>query len=180
MIQIQSETRIPTNPTVLRETKETDLCILLVEDDDGDAYLIERALTALPNIGGIIRACDGVEALTLIECGTVAPDVALIDLHMPRRNGFQLLADFAALDQASFPMVVLTSSTAPRDAARSRFRGATRVLTKPDSVEALEGLLAMAIESARTGITLPRRSRATPSPRGGFDNAPQRRGAKKA
>jgi CheY-like chemotaxis protein len=175
MTEIQSATLVPFDPATARNSKGADLCVLLVEDDDGDAYLIERALMANPNVGGIIRATDGVEALALVQIGAVAPDVALIDLHMPRKNGFQLLVEFAALDQPHFPMVVLTSSTAPTDAMRSRLRGATRVLTKPDSVEALDELLAMAITSACTGATLPGRSLATQSNRRTFDNAPPRR-----
>jgi len=159
------------------QVHERGVCVLIVEDDDGDAYLIEKALLANPNVNGIIRATDGVEALFLVDVGAIQPDVALIDLHMPRKNGFQLLADFAARREPCFPMVVLTSSTAPTDAMRSRLRGATRVLTKPDSVEDLESVLSAAITSACTGVTLPSRTRvrtAMPKRRTAFDNAPPR------
>jgi len=150
------------------------VCVLVVEDDDGDAYLIERALSSNPNVAGIIRATDGVEALQLVDSGAIDPDVALIDLHMPRKSGFHLLVDFAARRERCFPMVVLTSSTAPTDAMRSRLRGAARVLTKPDSVEELTEVLDAAITSACTGITLPSRGGQPAKRRTAFDNSPPR------
>jgi CheY-like chemotaxis protein len=159
------------------QVRPPGICVLIVEDDDGDAYLIEQALMDNPDITGIIRATDGVEALLLVKIGAVTPDVALIDLHMPRKNGFQLLADFAALPDAGFPMVVLTSSTAPTDAMRSRLRGAVRVLTKPDSIEELASVLSAAVSSACTGVTLPPRGGGSNKPRcrTAFDNSPPRR-----
>ena len=156
-----------------RRSDEQGVCVLVVEDDDADAYLIERALSANPNISGIIRATDGVEALHLVDIGAVDPDIALIDLQMPRKSGFHLLVDFASRREPCFPMIVLTSSTAPTDAMRSRLRGATRVLTKPDSVEDLEAVLSAAISSACTGITLSRSARA-PKRRTAYDNTPPR------
>jgi len=166
----------PTQPPV--RIAAPGLCVLVVEDDDADAYLIECALAANPNVGDIVRATDGIEALRLVDTGGVRPDVALIDLHMPRKNGFQLLADFAACAGPYFPMVVLTSSTAPTDAMRSRLRGAARVLTKPESTQDLEAVLAAAIQSACSGVTLTPAKR-SPKRRPAFDNtAPRPRGRK--
>jgi CheY-like chemotaxis protein len=134
------------------------LCVLVVEDDEADAYLISRALSAQPGVGKVVRAADGVEALEMVDRGEVEPDLAFIDLHMPRKNGFNLLAALACRTEKSFPMVVLTSSTAPTDAVRSRLRGAIRVVAKPDTVEALGAVLSSAIEAV-----CPRRGRPTPS-----------------
>ncbi|HKT54081.1 MAG TPA: response regulator [Caulobacteraceae bacterium] len=128
--------------TAKAETAQAaDLCILVVEDDAADAYLISRVLERQPGVAKVIRACDGVEALDLVESGRANPDLAFIDLHMPRKNGFNLLAAFGGRTELNFPMVVLTSSTAPTDAIRSRLRGAIRVVTKPDTVEELETVL---------------------------------------
>jgi CheY-like chemotaxis protein len=150
------------------------VCVLVVEDDDADAYLIERALSADPHIGGIIRATDGVEALHLVEIGAIQPDLALIDLHMPRKSGFHLLVDFAARRDPCFPMVVLTSSTAPIDAMRSRLRGAARVLTKPATLEELTDVLTAAVDAACRGVTLPSKGGRAPRRRTAFDNSPPR------
>lgn len=143
------------------------LVVLVVEDDEADAYLISRALANQPAVGQVVRASDGVEALRMVDDGEVTPDLAFIDLHMPRKNGFNLLAAFACNKQRSFPMVVLTSSTAPTDAVRSRVRGAMRVVTKPDGVKALEAVLASAINAvcprqAPTDRARPRSAELTP------------------
>ena len=82
-------------------TKDGDVArqklnILLVEDDDADAYLIERALSANPRVAEIVRACDGVEALELVDARRMRPDLAIVDLHMPRKNGIALLGELCA------------------------------------------------------------------------------------
>jgi len=141
----------------------SNMCVLVVEDDDADAYLIESALSGNPDVGGVVRAVDGEQALNLVETGAVEPDIAFIDLGMPRIDGLHLLAEFAGR-RPCFPMVVLTSSVLQRNAMRSRFRGATRVLTKPDTFEELEAILSATIASARSGVTLPPRRRTTPMP----------------
>jgi CheY-like chemotaxis protein len=130
-------------------TPRRGLTVLVAEDDDADAYLIRRALSRLANVGTIVQAPDGAEALRMVEAREVEPDIAFIDLHMPRKNGFNLLAALAAGDAPRFPMIVLTSSTAPNDAMRSRLRGAVRVVTKPDTEQAMEAELARAIAAVR-------------------------------
>jgi two-component system response regulator len=122
------------------------LCVLVVEDDDADVYLIHRALADNPAIGAIVLARDGIEALALIDRGVVAPDLALIDLHMPRMDGFGLLFAFAGRPEPKFPMVVLTSSSSPGDAVRSRLRRAIRVVTKPDTITEMYAVLKTTIE----------------------------------
>ncbi|MDB5433311.1 MAG: response regulator receiver protein [Caulobacter sp.] len=117
------------------------LQVLLVEDDDADAYLIERALAGNPRVGAIIRARDGVEALELVDARRMKPDLAIIDLHMPRKDGFALLSELAARVVVEFPSVILTSSKRGADALRSRKRGATLFVTKPNSLEKLTAAL---------------------------------------
>jgi CheY-like chemotaxis protein len=128
--------------------KMPGLCVLLVEDDEADAYLIGRALSHQPAVGRVVHAADGADALRMVEHGEVTPDLAFIDLHMPRTNGLTLLVALAGRAEHSFPMVVLTSSTAPADAERSRQHGAMQLITKPDTVEAMEAALALAITAA--------------------------------
>lgn len=121
------------------------LRVLVVEDDAADAYLIRQALESDPRVREIVRAKDGVEALSMLENGTIHPDLAIIDLQMPRKDGFSFLVDLACQDEREFPTVVLTSSKARADAVRSRLRGARLVLTKPDTLRELETILHRAI-----------------------------------
>jgi CheY-like chemotaxis protein len=114
------QTQLLANETAAPPAAPPGLCVLVVEDDEADAYLISGALERMPAISKVVRAVDGVEAMEMVQSGAVTPDIAFIDLHMPCKNGFNLLAAFAGGLDLPFPMVVLTSSTAPTDAIRSR------------------------------------------------------------
>jgi CheY-like chemotaxis protein len=124
------------------------LSILLVEDDEADAYLIHRALWDHPAVGEIVHVRDGVEAVAMVERGGLDPDLALIDLRMPRIDGFALLVAFSNNVELTFPMVVLTSSSAPDDAIRSRLRNALRVIVKPETIAEMSAALKASIDAA--------------------------------
>jgi CheY-like chemotaxis protein len=119
--------------------------VLVVEDDEPDAYLIRSVLKKIRGVSDVAFARDGVEALEMIDAGSVDPDIAIIDLNMPRKNGFSFLVELAVRPRPRVWTIVLTSSTAIGDASRSRLRGADYFLTKPDSIEELEFLLSEAI-----------------------------------
>lgn len=123
------------------------LSLLLVEDNEADSYLICRALRENPSVERVTRARDGIEALAMVDLGLVSPDLAFIDLHMPHMDGFKLLTAFANRHGRSFPMVVLTSSSAPSDAVRSRLRNAVQVVAKPDSVAEMYTALKTTIDT---------------------------------
>ena len=79
------------------------LQVLLVEDDEADAYLIRRALALNPRVDDVVLAEDGEEALELLDRRRVFPDLALVDLRMPRKDGLAFLKDLAARPEARFP-----------------------------------------------------------------------------
>jgi CheY-like chemotaxis protein len=124
---------------------DDDLKVLVVEDDDADAYLIRSALKRNPRVSQMVLAHDGVEALELLDSGMIAPSIAIVDLHMPRKNGFSLLVELRCRPKADFPAIVLSSSSAGADNARSRLRGADCFLTKPGSIDELHRLLSGAM-----------------------------------
>jgi CheY-like chemotaxis protein len=121
--------------------QEGRLCVLLVEDDEADVYLIKRALAKNPRVGEVVVARDGVEALELIVTAATEPDLAIVDLHMPRKDGLALLREFASEDSFQFPSVVLTSSRAGADALRAKKRGAMAYVVKPNSAAKLRTAL---------------------------------------
>jgi CheY-like chemotaxis protein len=59
-----------------------------------------------PRGGKVVVAEDGVKALELIDNGSVRPHLAIVDLHMPRKDGFALVKDFAANERRHFPSVI--------------------------------------------------------------------------
>ena len=117
------------------------LRVLVVEDDEADAWLLGRVLLNDPRIGQVVHTRDGVEALEALEGGSFCPDLAIVDLQMPKKNGFSLLLDLAAREGIAFPVVVLTSSRHGADALRARKRGAERFITKPNTLEKLAEVL---------------------------------------
>lgn len=121
------------------------LQVLLVEDDEADIYLIKRALTENPRVGHVTVAHDGVEALDFLDGGSIRPDVAIVDLHMPRKDGMALLLELSLREGGVFPAIVLTSSKSSADAMRARRRGAEMYLVKPDTMEAMTSLMAEVI-----------------------------------
>lgn len=140
MIQPNSQILEPTSP--YSEQESIGLQVLVVEDDAADAFLIRRALDNHPRVDEVIHAWDGEEALQLLGTGALTPDVAIIDLHMPRKNGFSLLIELGCREEPQFETVVFTSSRASSDAIRSKLRGANHFLTKPDTLEEMEAAIA--------------------------------------
>ena len=117
------------------------LQVLLVEDDVADAYLIRRALAENPRVSDVVLAEDGEEALDLVERRRVLPDLALVDLRMPRKDGLAFLKDLAARTTAHFPCAVLTSSKSGKDEIRAKSRGAVEFVTKPKAAPELKAAL---------------------------------------
>ena len=111
--------------------------ILLVEDNPGDVRLTREALREgkVHNVLHVAR--DGVEALRFLRredeyADAVRPDLILLDLNLPRKDGREVLQDVKA-DPAlrNIPVVVLTSSQAEQDIARAYDLHANCYVTKP-------------------------------------------------
>ena len=111
--------------------------ILLVEDNPGDIFLTREALKAsrLWNHLNVVR--DGVEALSYLRregefSGSVRPDLILLDLNLPRKDGREVLAEIKAdEDLKRIPVVVLTSSQADEDILKVYGDHANCCITKP-------------------------------------------------
>ncbi len=111
--------------------------ILLVEDNAGDARLAQEALNDAKVRNHITWVKDGVEALAFLRSeepyqGSVRPDVILLDLNLPRKDGREVLADIKADEQLrSIPVVVLTVSEAEEDIVKSYNLHANCYIKKP-------------------------------------------------
>ncbi len=95
--------------------------ILLVEDSQGDIRLIREALREIGG-GHVLHVVnDGVEALAFLRrkgayAAAPRPDLILLDLNLPRKNGREVLAEIKADERLrDIPVVVLTISTAEED-----------------------------------------------------------------
>ncbi len=111
--------------------------ILLVEDNIGDIELTKEAFSAagMPDQLQIVR--DGQEALDFLYQrveykGVVRPQLILMDLNMPRKNGLEVLAIIKEDDDLKdIPVMILTSSEAQRDIINSYKLHANSYIVKP-------------------------------------------------
>jgi len=106
--------------------------VLLVEDDDVDVIAVQRAFKDLEITNQLVNTANGEEALEYLKGeNNKKPCVILLDLNMPRMNGFEFL-EIVKTDEAlkKIPVVVLTTSTAEQDIAKSSELGVAGYMVK--------------------------------------------------
>lgn len=113
------------------------LKILLVEDSPSDAVLIEETLSESKFLNELHIVRDGVEATDFLYRrgkypDAPRPDVILLDLNLPKKNGQELLAEIKVDENLmTIPVVILTTSSAEVDILRSYQLHANCYLVKP-------------------------------------------------
>ena len=111
--------------------------VLLVEDDPGDTLMIKEAFEDNKVRNRLTCVTDGVEALEYLRregdnSDAPRPDLVLLDLNLPRKDGREVLAEIKSDDELStIPVVVLTTSAAEEDVLRSYKLHANAYVTKP-------------------------------------------------
>ena len=115
--------------------------ILLVEDSQGDIRLIREALREICGEHVLHVVNDGVEALAFLHrtgayISAPRPDLILLDLNLPRKNGREVLAEIKGNQQLTkIPVVVLTISTAEEDIITAYRLHANCYVIKPVNLE---------------------------------------------
>ena len=115
--------------------------ILLVEDNPADVRLTQEALREgkVRNVLHVAR--DGVEAIDFLRRrgdfpNATKPDLVLLDLNLPRKDGREVLAEIKADPELKkLPVVVLTTSSAEKDILKSYELHANCYITKPVDLE---------------------------------------------
>jgi two-component system, chemotaxis family, response regulator Rcp1 len=117
--------------------------ILLVEDNPGDARLAQEAIREARMRNRLNWVLDGVEALTFLRKEgkhkqAPRPDLILLDLNLPRKDGRELLAEIKGDEQLKrIPVVVLTTSEAEEDISRVYRLKANCYIAKPPQLDDL-------------------------------------------
>ncbi|MGV2287336.1 response regulator [Trinickia sp. YCB016] len=126
------------------ESSSQSVSIILIEDDDGHATLIQRNLRRAGLTNGFIRLTDGQEAIDYFfgddarfEHDALSAPVILLDLKMPRIDGLEVLRRLKTDPRtASLPVIMLTTTDDPREIERCYELGCNVYVTKPVESEA--------------------------------------------
>jgi CheY-like chemotaxis protein len=135
--------------------------VLLVEDDPGDVLMTREAFEEHKVGNRLNVVSDGVDALAYLRKeepfqSAVRPDLILLDLNLPRRDGREVLAEIkndASLRQ--IPVVVLTTSAADEDILRSYQLHANAYVTKPVDFERFVAVVKQIDDFFITVVRLP-------------------------
>jgi len=115
--------------------------ILLIEDNPGDVELVHEALQQGRVLNRISVSTDGEAAVAFLNHApgfenAPRPDLILLDLNIPKKDGFEVLKDIKDHPSvSSVPVVILTSSQADRDVVKSYNLGANCFISKPVDVD---------------------------------------------
>ncbi len=124
--------------------------ILLIEDNPADARLTMEALRDANVKNNLHVMTDGVEAMSFLRregkySDAVRPDLILLDLNLPKKNGHEVLLEIKADESLMrIPVVMLTTSSAEKDILAAYDRHVNAYVTKPidlnDFFTAVKGL----------------------------------------
>ncbi|MCG8605395.1 response regulator [bacterium] len=123
------------------QPSERPIEILLVEDNPGDVRLTVEALKEGPLRNNLHVVTDGVDALAYLRqegkfTDSVRPDLILLDLNLPKKNGREVLAEIKSdRDLRRLPVVVLTTSEAEQDILKTYDLHANCFISKPVDLE---------------------------------------------
>ncbi|ABN60032.1 response regulator [Shewanella baltica] len=120
--------------------------ILLVDDDDVDYMAVQRAMRQLRLLNPLVRARDGIEALSILtSLDTIkGPYLILLDLNMPRMNGFEFLERIRSDPSLSSSVVfMLTTSSTDEDRMKAYSHHVAGYMVKTDIKDGFNNIFNM-------------------------------------
>lgn len=136
--------------------------VLLVEDDPGDVLMTREAFEDYKVRNNLYVATNGVEAMQFLQkqgehADAPTPDLILLDLNLPKMDGREVLAAVKENPELrSIPVVVLTTSEAEEDIARSYSLHANAYVTKPVDFERFVSVVQQIDDFFVSVVRLPR------------------------
>jgi CheY-like chemotaxis protein len=122
--------------------------ILLVEDNEGDILLTREALEEAKILTNLSVVRDGREAMDFLTMqgkyhGAEMPDMLLLDVNLPKKNGHEVLQFIKGDDTLKhIPVIMLTTSSSPKDVNLAYNNFANCFITKPVDVNEFIGVIA--------------------------------------
>jgi chemosensory pili system protein ChpA (sensor histidine kinase/response regulator) len=148
-----SEAPSSSAPKVVRANPSRALDVLIVDD----SISVRRVLTNLVESSGwtATSAKDGLDALDVLQRGK-RPDVILLDIEMPRMDGYELTAALRAQETyKTLPIVMLTSRAGEKHRRRAFELGATDYLVKPYQEDTLLTVMKRVVREAKEATEVP-------------------------
>jgi len=142
----------------MRTGQHNELGVMLIDDNDDDIVVLQEMFSRVigASVAGV--AFDGLEALEQLERtherAEKLPDVVLLDLNMPRMNGFEFLESLQSRPAlSSIPIVVFSTSRRCEDVTRAYHLGAATYVAKPSDFSQLKVVVSSLVNYWR-GIAL--------------------------
>ncbi len=118
------------------KNRATDYCVMVVDDSKTDRTIMRKSLEPLGIT--LVEATDGVEALNVLKQGDHFFDAMLIDIEMPRMDGYTLASEIKKYNKyKNLPLIAVTSRAGKADRMRGVESGMIEYITKPYSAEYL-------------------------------------------
>jgi CheY-like chemotaxis protein len=116
--------------------------ILLVEDNAGDVRLTREALLEAQVDAELVAVPDGEQALAFLRGEAATPELILLDLNLPKKNGLEVLEEVKGdPGLRRVPVIMLTTSSSARDIAACYDRGVNCYVVKPLELDDFTALI---------------------------------------
>ncbi|MGZ4965313.1 MAG: response regulator [Limisphaerales bacterium] len=125
--------------------------VIYVEDEEDDAIMMQLAWKRVGIDFPLVTLCDGQQALDYFNGSNgyfdrerhPLPCLLLLDLNLPRMNGLEVLKELREkFDKTQLPIVIFSSSDAPKDRRETLEAGANTYIVKPSGLQQLNKVVA--------------------------------------
>ncbi|WP_373069318.1 chemotaxis protein CheW [Sulfurimonas sp.] len=122
------------------KTQASDYVVMIVDDSKTDRTIMRKAMEPLGVT--LVEASDGQEALNILKQGEHTFDAMLIDIEMPRMDGYTLATEIKKYNRyKNLPLIAVTSRTGKSDRMRGVESGMVEYITKPYSADYLSSVV---------------------------------------
>jgi len=137
---INVDIKASTESTAKIKNQPSDYFVLVVDDSSMDRNIMIKSMK--PIGVSVVEATNGQEALNIIKSGEYSFDAVLIDIEMPRMDGYTLANEIRKYSKyKNLPLIAVTSRTSKSDRLRGVESGMSEYITKPYSQEYLESVV---------------------------------------
>ena len=124
--------------------------IYLVDDDIDDLFMLQEAFEKGNFNGHIASAKNGADFIDKLH-QSVLPELIVLDLNMPLKNGFEVLTDLkSSKDLSAIPVVILTASNNKQDEVRCKELGCKLFLRKPSTLDEYDAIALIILDFLET------------------------------